>query len=589
MENFPVGKHHLRIDIFIICLLALTLRFSALCSLQSSLYADVLLWDERVYHHLALKLLKNASDFSPAITSIYAHLMAFVYRLFGQDTIFIRGLNILFGCCTCLLLCLIGKELSNRTAGVLTGLTASLYGPFIFYDITLLNTSLSVLLFALAVYLLIKIWQTETWLKLLLLGLISGLLFHFRSNAVLIFPVLLLTLFIRPGLAHIGFKRAVFICFFFSLGLLSANAHILLKDQNRVLAAEENASQAGLNFYIGNNLENPLPYYRPVSFSTSEPRMQGIYFKIEAERRSGRCLTAREVLFFWIGEVFRMALESPIVYMKKQTLKLFALCNRFEACDHYDIGFLSQFVGFFKWPFFSFWMVFPLGMAGIFITMQESRLRQALSAVYFTYAATLILFFTNARYRLPLLVLLIPFAVIGIERCCRLWRKKQWRHIALYGGLVALFGIIEFLPIPGTGDLTAYYNTHSYILSSIGRRSEALSYWEKSSQMNTSFAAFADLSLAANSIKEQDDSRALYYLGKIPANSFASAQKYALLGDIYSRQHQSDKAAALYEKSLSYNSGQHRILLKLINFYKKTDRKKALEKERQLYHISHLR
>jgi 4-amino-4-deoxy-L-arabinose transferase-like glycosyltransferase len=570
--------NHTGLMITAICLIALTLRLLALWSLKNSLYADVLLWDERSYHDMAVKLVKQSFHPSVRILFIYAYGIAFIYKLFGINILYIRVLNVFCGMGTCFLLCLIGKELLNRKIGLLAGLAAAMYTPFIFYDITVLNASITVLLFALSVYLLIKFWQTETWLKIFFLGLTAGLLYHFRPNAILIFPVLIWILIFKPGMRKIGLKRTALICLFCSLGFVCARAHILLNTQNRHLAASVNASQAGVNFYLGNYLGNPDPYYRPVPFSTSEPRMQGVYFKIEAERRAGHPLSTQEASNYWIKEVFRMAWEKPLMFAKKQLLKLLALCNRFEACDHYDIGFMSPFVPFFKWPLIPFWVVFPLGMAGLIWTFRASKIRQALAAVFCVYAATLIIFFTNARYRLPFLVFLIPFGLLGLESFFTAWKQKQWRAMVLYLGVIALFSVLEFLPIPGAGDLTAYYNTHALILNSKGRRSEALSYWEQSSRMNTSFAVFADLSLAGHAIREGRDAQVFYYLDKIPDRSFAAAQKYELLGDMRMRQNSAAEAADAFEKSLVINAGQARVFQKLIRLYEKTDPPRAKEK-----------
>jgi len=44
-------------------------------------------------------------------------------------------------------------------------------------------------------------------------------------------------------------------------------------------------SQMGFNLYLGNNPQNPTPYYRPVPFAITSPFQQGIQFTIEASRR----------------------------------------------------------------------------------------------------------------------------------------------------------------------------------------------------------------------------------------------------------------------------------------------------------------
>ena len=85
-------------------------------------------------------------------------------------------------------------------------------------------------------------------------------------------------------------------------------------------------------------------------------------------------------------------------------------------------------------------------------------------------------FFCNTRYRLPLAVGLIPFAVIGVERLWLFIKIRNWQTVALYITISAGFFLIEFLPVRATDDLSAYYNTHAIVLRSRGSMEEALQY-----------------------------------------------------------------------------------------------------------------
>ena len=102
----------------------------------------------------------------------------------------------------------------------------------------------------------------------------------------------------------------------------------------------------GFNLYLANNPDNPCPYYRPASFASSNPALQGIQFVIEASRRTGKKLTNREASSFWTREVFRLAIKDPAKFFMKLLQKALALFNRFEPADNFDIGFLSRFVSF---------------------------------------------------------------------------------------------------------------------------------------------------------------------------------------------------------------------------------------------------
>ncbi|MFZ2396621.1 MAG: tetratricopeptide repeat protein [Smithella sp.] len=149
--------------------------------------------------------------------------------------------------------------------------------------------------------------------------------------------------------------------------------------------------------------------------------------------------------------------------------------------------------------------------------------------------------------------------------------------LAKHAAVCGIFLIIAFLPVRATDDMTAYYNTHAIILSSKGYHNEAMLYWKKSSAMNKPFSAFANLSLANQYYRKGLIQEGDAYLDKIGDDSFATAQKYQLLGDFLAKRQGSDTAIAAYEKSLSINSGQILTRIKLIDLYKIQNYQKAQE------------
>ena len=86
-----------------ILLLALILRIVALLSLKESIYFDYLLWDERLYHNWAMKIANGTFQSSSVyeMAPLPAYFMAFIYRLFSPDVIYVRIVNIILGVLTC--------------------------------------------------------------------------------------------------------------------------------------------------------------------------------------------------------------------------------------------------------------------------------------------------------------------------------------------------------------------------------------------------------------------------------------------------------------------------------------------------------
>lgn len=572
-----------------ILLLALGLRIAALISLNGTVYVDFMLWDERIYHELAVRIAdgtyasREVYEFAP----VYAYLIAGIYRLFSPEIFYIRLLNILFGVLSCWVIYGIGVRLGSRKIALAACLLAALYKPFILYSIVPLKESLTVLLFALTVWLLLMtIENKEGRIVSGLLGFSMGLLFNVRPNAVILVPVLML-LVVWHRYKNGDRLRAISSCFgLYLLGLSLVVAPFVIR--NCLVAGKfaVTTSQSGFNLYIGNNVENPDPYYRPVSFASSAPSEQGTHFTIEASRRTGRILSATEASNYWTREAIRQALDHPGAFTQKVIRKVLALFSHFEACDHYDIDFMSDFARFFKLPLFGFWFVFPLAMAGIAFRVQSDRRARALGLVLAVYAATLVIFFSNARYRIPMLSVLIPFAVLGCTDLMEMFRRRQFRRAGLFAVGVAVLVVVEFLPVRATDDRSAYYNTHAIILDSRGFGNEAILYWRQSSAMNRAFSAFANLALARKSFQRGLVSDGYAYLDLILDTSFAAAQKYDIMGDMLIRQRRVNEAILAYERSLAINSGQRRTLYKLIQIYKKTNPGKVAGLEARLKYIS---
>lgn len=582
----------------VIVAIGFMVRIFALMNLDTTIYTDFLLWDERIYHTWAQEIAegafqsKSVYEFAP----LPAYIMAGIYWLFSPNAFYVRILNIICGALTCFVVYLTGKELAGRKVGILACILACLYKPFIFYSIVPLKESLGLLLFALMAYLLIKVInpvsgekennpkETGYIIWIGLLGLVTGLLLNVRPNVLVLIPVIILSVLWYGYRDKFSWKYLTGIATVYFIGFSIAIAPFVIR--NYVVAGKLalTTSQSGFNLFIANNVQNPDPYYRPVPFASSSPFEQGIQFTVEASRRTGNKLTSQEASDYWSAETVKQAVANPSVFAKKAGEKLLVVFNSFEACDHYDINFVSNFAKFFKIPFPVFWMIFPLAVLGMVIGWKNRR-SKALIIILSLYCATLVIFFTNGRYRLAIMSVMIPFAAMGIAQLYSDLKEKLYVLFTKHAAVCAVCLVITFLPIRATDDTTAYYNTHAIILASKGYINEAVFYWKKSSEMNRPFSNFANLSLAEIFYRRGNIEEGNFYFDKIKDDSFAAAQKYMILGDLLTYKKDMDGAVAAYEKSLSINSGQRATRKKLIDLYIIKDPPKAQNELETLKYI----
>ena len=568
--------------------LACCLRVAALLSLATTLGFDTPRLDEAVYHAWASQLASGTYE----ATSVYpaaplpAYVMAVLFKVFSPNLLYTRILNLCLGVATCYVVYRIGWQLATRSVGLVAGFVAALYKPFIFYSVVPMKTALSVFLFATTILCFLAVLRDPSRLKALGVGIAAGLLVNVRENAMVLIPVMLGMMLWAAYRAHSSSATVGTLLVSFLIGLTVAAGPFALR--NYLVSGEFvlTTHQTGYNLYLGNNLDNPDPYYRPVPFASSNPSAQRIQFTIEASRRAGHTLSSAEASSYWIHEIVQMALTHPSAFLRKLGEKALALLNRFEAGDHYNIDFMSQFATFFQLPFPELALILPLGLAGMAMTGCASRQALGASVATIAYAATLILFFTTDRYRLPLLTLLIPFAVVGLANLRVRIRQGGVKSLAIYTGVVSLFVIVEYLPVRATDDVTAYYNGHARLLDKKGFKQEAMAYWEQSSSMHKPFSAFANLELAYKYFGQEDFARASSYLEKIPESSFVAAKKYELVGDLLVRQGQIPQAVAAYERSLTINAGSMNPRHKLIKIFEGVDPDRAQREREALSEIA---
>ena len=582
-----LDRYHRQILWAILCL-ALLLRVLALLSLKESIYFDFLLWDERVYHAWAEKIANGTFESSSVyeMAPLPAYLMALIYKVFSPDPLYIRIANIAFGVLTCYLIYLIGKEMADASVGLFACLVACLYEPFIFYSIVPLKTSLSVLLFSATIYLFMAVLRQRLPSRTLLLGMAIGLMLNVRPNCVVLIPVIPLLILWDIFKTRICLKTATTTLMLYIVGISAVTLPFIIRNYRVSGDIAVTASQSGFNLYIANNLENKDPYYRPVPFATTIPFQQGIQFNIEASCRAGERLSASEASAYWTAQVGKILIKAPGAFLKKILQKTLALFNRFEAGDHYHIGFISDFVAFFKFPFLVLGLILPFGLAGMALSLFKTRKSLFVSQLFFLYGMTLVVFFPTSRFRLPLLAILIPFGVQSIRNLVLDIKSRRLSKVLAYFIVAGGFFLVAILPIRGTDDMTAYYNTHAIILNSKGFKDEAIKYWEESSRMKKAYSAFANLSLAGKNLNKGNTQEAVRYLEKLSDQSFAAASKYALLGDVMLRRKKIKEAVRAYEKSLAINSGQRTVRAKLVKIFEKVDKKRARVEYAKLRYIS---
>ena len=329
----------------------------------------------------------------------------------------------------------------ERRAGLLAALMLSVYPPAVFFDGIVQKTSLGcwllcslIALLGLASRLSARrlLWGTAG------VGAVAGLLTLTRENAIVWLPLLPIWLWTlcRPAAAGRGGNGATIK----TLGSYVVGVGLVLGPvavRNASVSGEWSLStfQAGPNFYIGNH-RGADGRYRPLVPGHETPAFERRDATALAERASERTLSSREVSQYWMSRAWTEIRSSPRWWLRLMGRKAMMVVNRYEVSDAE-----SQYVYEAFSPLLAglgsvwhFGVLFPLAVVGVVLTRVNWRRLWILYLLVLSMASSVVLFYVMARYRFPLVPLLIPLAAAG---CVELWDRLRTGRGRSAGGAIA--------------------------------------------------------------------------------------------------------------------------------------------------------
>jgi 4-amino-4-deoxy-L-arabinose transferase-like glycosyltransferase len=369
---------------------------------------------------------------------LYPYFLGVFYSVFGRHLTALLLFQALLGALNVPLVYGIARRLWNERVALLTAALVALYAPFVFYDGLVLKTFLEVLLLNTSLYALLRASESapgepslRTWA--LAAGVALGVGALTRANFLLLVPVVLAWLFVYPPWPEGGRQRSRQLGITLSLLLGIALAILPVTIRNYVVGDEFVliTSQGGQNLYTGNHPANEQGVYVAPRFVRQEPGSERLDFKLEAERRTGRAMRETEVSSYWFGETLRVAAEDPTRIARLYAKKLGLLLHRYEVPDNHDISFSGRYSPVIHWNPVVFAVVGPLAFAGLLLGWRERRRLALAYAILAVYLLSIAAFFVFARYRLPVLPLLLLFAAGGAVGLWDAWRAADRRRIAL--------------------------------------------------------------------------------------------------------------------------------------------------------------
>lgn len=409
---------------------------------------------------------------------LYPYFLGFFYACFGRHLVALLLVQSFLGSLNVLLLWSIAARLWGSRVGIVAAILAALYAPFWFYDGLVLKTFLEVLLLNASILALIVASEAGSRNGAARRGLLAGALLGLgtlaRANYLALVPLLLCWLiYLAPRReSPTGRKneRASRLSLSLpgpaaGLGLLLGLTLVLLPVLVRNLVVAHDwvltTSQAGQNFYIGNNPENVRGTYVQPSFVRPDPQHEQEDFLREAERRAGHPLSPSQASRFWFRQALGHVAAHPVRTLVLDLRKLGLLLHRYEVPDNEDLPFWSRYSPWLRFNPLRFGILGPLALVGLVLGWSRRRQISLLYLVLGGYLLSVALFFVLGRYRLPAVSLLVIFAAGAlVELTGAVRRSNRGRLLLALAALVPALFIVHHREAEERGPMTPQMYTN---------------------------------------------------------------------------------------------------------------------------------
>lgn len=388
---------------------------------------------------------------------LYPYLLALLYRIFGASLDAVYLFQIALSVAGIYALFRAGLEMAGEGVGLAAAGLASIYGPFLFYDVQILKESPAVAVTSFLLWALAAARARPSFGRWLGAGVLAGVLALLRENALLLVPILALLAWPRSAPSDRPPAR----------GLLRHGGALLLGTALALLpVALRNAwvggeplpttSQGGVNFYIGNNARADGTY-RPIVPGKQIPALERQEPARVAEAALGRKLTAGEVSRYWFGRALAWARANPGAWLALQLHKLRLFWSWYEQPDAVDYYYARALSPILRLPLLEFGGAALLAAVGLLLARRN--LAPFVPALVFALAwcASTVVFFLFSRYRLPIVPALLLLAAVPVVE----WREalREGRRRLALGLALLLFAALLLPRLAGFGprlDLVHY-------------------------------------------------------------------------------------------------------------------------------------
>jgi len=406
----------------IVAVAAAALRILAWAQLSSTPFFDTPVVDASSFDIWARTIL-DGRVFSGDVyfkPPFYPYLLSMLYGVFGPSVKTIQILQTLLGVVTAVTVLGIGRRIWSPKVALGGALVMALWPVFPFFETQLLAETWTTLLTLLALERLLvrrgNDWASPGFMRTALAGLMLGVAALGRPNIMLLIVAIAGWVAWEQGRLK-NWRLSLVIIGFALLPIL--------------MPMSRNASVAGEFVPISANLgANLVTGHRDGADGISAIPVGLQWDDLQLECKQAGQGTAATSSRYLTGRALGWMADHPGRTLELLGHKVLVLLSGWEARNNIGAQWLAREHGVWVlsrwWP--STWLVMPLALMGLFVAIR-GRGATLLALTIVVQVASILPFFANARFRLPMLPLLALFAAAGVDALLMRWRENGPRAV----------------------------------------------------------------------------------------------------------------------------------------------------------------
>ncbi len=483
---------------------------------------------------------------------LYIYILGLIYWLTENSLLAARIFGHAVGLLGVAATYLIARRLFNTRTAVLAAIFHALYPIAMYFESELLVDSFFTTLLEYSVLLFLISIERKSLKSLFWCGIVLGLAAIARPLVLGLIPVFFVWhYFERDNIRQFSKKGAIL-----ALGIIIPILPVTLRNVTVGHDFVLIASSGGINFHIGNN-----DYADGYSASLPPPYLNTWEIKdikYLAEKETGKELKPSEISSYFFGKGLNWIKENPLRFLVLTLKKWKFIFNNLEISNNRNLNYFFGTIGILKIIPLDFAIISGLAAMGIFSLLYSGgkygRRAWFIPILILMYALLISLFFINARFRLPMLPLMMVFSAFGGMSIAEAAIRPSFNlknTLTVAAGVVFL--IIALLPISEVNkdDIkSSLFNRANYSLST-GEYDRAIEIYQELLRQNPGYPD-ANLNLGVAFIRKGNPDTAERYFREELRHFPDRARAYSNLASVYYLKKDYDSALALADRALEF-------------------------------------